>query len=365
MLVGGEGTRLRPLTFCTPKQLLPIAGRSMLERVLEPLAAAGIEEVGLSLGYQPHAFRERFPDAQAGGLRLRYVVEPEPLGTGGGIRFAARGCGMDGETIVVHNGDVLTGADLSALVSFHHRSGAKATLALTEVEDPSAFGVVVTDAVGRVSAFVEKPPRHEAPSKLVSAGTYVFDPAVLEMIPPGRAVSIEREVFPRLAEEGSLFGLAQRSYWIDAGTPEKYVRANLDCLVSCGEDGPVPGAKEAAPGVWSLEGVTAEGAVEGRCLLLEGATVKPGALVQDCVVGEAATIGRGATVRRSVLLAGASVGEGALVEDSIIGPGGVVGPGARVAAWSVIGNEAAVPGATDCVGGRVAAGSVPGEGEGR
>ncbi len=355
VLVGGEGTRLRPLTLSTPKQLLPIAGMSMLERVLAPLAAAGISEVGLSLGYHPEAFLKRFPESQAAGMSLRYAVEPEPLGTGGGIRFAAVNCGMESETFLVHNGDVLTGADFSALVAFHRSTGAKATLALVEVEDPSAFGVVVTDPEGRVNAFVEKPRREDAPSKLVSAGTYVLEPEVLDLIPEGRAVSVEREVFPVLAAQGSLYGLPQRSYWLDAGTPEKYVRANLDYL---GAKPPVPGAREVAPAVWSLDGTPPHGTARGNCLLLEGAVVRPGSVVENAIVGEGAIVEEGAVVRRSVLLGGCLVGNGACVEDSVIGPGARVGSNALVKGWSIVGDEARIPERGHCRGERVAGGEM-------
>ncbi|HEX5267069.1 MAG TPA: nucleotidyltransferase family protein, partial [Acidimicrobiales bacterium] len=175
VLVGGEGTRLRPLTYTVPKQLLPVAGVTMLERVLGRLAAHGVDDVVLSMGYRPDAFRDQFPDGRAAGVALTYAVEPEPRDTAGAIRFAADEAGIDG-TFVVVNGDVLTELDVGALVAFHRERGGLATIALTPVDDPSAFGVVPTDDSGRVTAFIEKPPRGLAPTNLINAGTYVLEP---------------------------------------------------------------------------------------------------------------------------------------------------------------------------------------------
>ena len=209
VLVGGEGTRLRPLTLSSPKQMLPIVGVPMIERVLGHLASHGIDEAVLSLGYLPDAFMEAYPDGHAAGVRLTYAVEPEPLDTAGAVRFAATFAGVD-ETFVVVNGDVLTDLDLTALVAFHRDRGAEGTIALHPVADPSAFGVVPTDREGRVTAFVEKPPRDEAPTNEINAGTYVLEPSVLAPIPEAGRVSIERETFPAMVRDGGLFALVRR-----------------------------------------------------------------------------------------------------------------------------------------------------------
>jgi mannose-1-phosphate guanylyltransferase len=203
VLVGGEGTRLRPLTLTTPKQMLPIVEEPMIERVVGHLADHGVDDAVFSLGYRPDAFIDAYPDGTIAGVRLTYAVEPTPLDTAGAIRFAASFAGID-ETFVVVNGDVLTDADVSGLVDFHRRRGAEATISLTPVEDPSAFGVVPTDDQGRVEAFIEKPPRDEAPTNLINAGTYVFEPTVLDRIPAERRVSIERETFPAMVGDGTL-----------------------------------------------------------------------------------------------------------------------------------------------------------------
>ncbi|HXW34671.1 MAG TPA: nucleotidyltransferase family protein, partial [Acidimicrobiales bacterium] len=216
VLVGGEGTRLRPLTNTTPKQLLPVVEVPMLERVLSWLGSSGLCDVVLSLGYRPDAFIDSYPDGLVGGVHLTYAVEPQPLDTAGAIRFAALQSAVE-ETFVVVNGDVLTDLDLSSLLDFHRSRRAAGTIHLTPVEDPSRFGVVPIDDRGRVIDFIEKPPPHEAPTNLINAGTYVLEPEVLELIKSTGRVSIEREVFPEIAASGELYGLASDAYWLDTG----------------------------------------------------------------------------------------------------------------------------------------------------
>ncbi|MFV1992112.1 MAG: NDP-sugar synthase, partial [Acidimicrobiales bacterium] len=227
VLVGGLGTRLRPLTDTRPKQMLPIAGRPMIERVVQHLALHGVDEVILSLGYRPDAFEKAYPDGLCVGMKVSFVVEDEPLGTAGAIRFAAVRANID-DTFLVLNGDVLTDLDITSLVAYHRDRLAEGTLNLTRVDDPSRFGVVDTDENGRVLQFVEKPPPEEAPTHYINAGTYVLEPSVLDVIPAGRAVSIERETFPYLVDSGGLFANQSDAYWIDTGTPETLLQANFD-----------------------------------------------------------------------------------------------------------------------------------------
>jgi mannose-1-phosphate guanylyltransferase len=281
LLVGGAGTRLRPLTEWLPKPMLPIANRPFLEHQIEHLAGHGVDDVILSCGYLPDPIREHFGD------RLRYAVEPEPLGTGGAIRFAADGIG---ETFLVCNGDVLTDLDVGALVDQHRDRGAAATIALHRVDDPSAYGLVRTDPDGRVTAFVEKPPPGEADVDTINAGTYVLEPAVLELIEPGRAVSVEREVFPRLIGRG-LYAQVASGRWRDIGTPDSYLAANLERMP--------PGG-----------------------LVDPAADVDPSANVTESVVGAAARIGAGARIDRSVVLPDARVPEGAQFEHAVVGRDG-------------------------------------------
>lgn len=343
VLVGGEGTRLRPLTFTTPKQMLRIVEVTMIERVLAQLAAFGVDDVVLSMGYRPDAFLAAFPDDTCAGVSLAYAVEPEPLDTAGAVRFAALHAGID-ETFLVVNGDVLTDLDIAALVGMHRARGAAATISLTPVDDPSAFGVVPTDDAGRVQAFIEKPPRHEAPTNLVNAGTYVLEPSVLERIPDGRRVSIERETFPALVAEGSLYALASDGYWLDTGSPVQFLQANLDLLSGVRPAAsPAPGAREVAPRVWHHgAGPVVDGEVAPPSLIGDAAFVAAGGRVEGSVVGSGARVADGAVVRGSVLLPGAVVGARALVEGSIVGEGAVVGEGTRVVGLSVVGGNAKV-----------------------
>jgi mannose-1-phosphate guanylyltransferase len=321
VLVGGEGTRLQPLTFTTPKQMLPVAGRPMIERVVAHLAGYGIDQVVLSLGYRPAAFLQAYPDSRCAGVELVYAVEPEPLDTAGAIGFAARVAAID-ETFVVVNGDVITSLDVGGLITFHRRSGAEATIALTPVEDPSRYGVVCTDADGKVRQFIEKPPAAEAPTNLINAGTYVLEPSVLGGLPEGRRVSIERETFPALVERGRLYASASDADWIDAGTPATYLSISL--AIAEREGG----------------GIAA------------GARVHPSAQVVDSVVEAGAVIDENATVVGSVIFAGARVGPNARVRGSIVGHDVVIGKGARVEELSVVGDRGVVAEGEALVGAR-------------
>jgi mannose-1-phosphate guanylyltransferase len=326
VLVGGFGTRLRPLTLTTPKPMLPVGHVPMLERVLGNLARGGVTEAVLSLGFQPDAFTSAFPDGTCAGVALHYAVEPEPLDTAGAIRFAAAAAGAH-ERFVVVNGDVLTDLDVSVLVDFHVARGAEATIHLTPVEDPSAFGVVPTDDQGRVLAFIEKPKREEAPTNLINGGTYVFEASMLERIPTGRRVSVERETFPQVVAEQRLFALATDDYWLDTGRPDQYVQANLDVL----------------DGVRSHDRCDALGV---------GVAVHTAGVVERSVVGQGGVVASGAKVVGSVLLPGVVLGEGAHVEASAIGRDAVIGAGARLVGC-VVGDGVSVPPGVVLEGARV------------
>jgi mannose-1-phosphate guanylyltransferase len=314
VLVGGFGTRLRPLTNDIPKPMLPVLHRPMIVRLVERLVTGGVTDIVLALGFKPEPFLSAFPDGRHGDARLHYAVEPEPLDTAGAIAFAARSVGID-SPFVVANGDVITDLDVRRLVSTHESSGSAATIHLTPVDDPSAFGVVEIDANGRVRRFVEKPASGETDSSLINAGTYVLDPSVIDHVEPGRRVSIERDTFPLLVERGALSAMATHDYWLDTGTPQAYLQANLD-LVS-GRRGPT-----GEPAVTRL------------------ATVEPSAVLVDAVVGDGCVIGGGASITRSVVLPGAVVEDAATVVDSIVA--GHVGAGAVVES-SVIGSTYRVP----------------------
>jgi mannose-1-phosphate guanylyltransferase len=341
VLVGGEGTRLRPLTRSTPKQMLPIVGVPMIERVLGHLAPHGVDEAILSLGYLPGAFTEAYPEARAAGVRLTYAVEPEPLDTAGATRFAALAGGVS-ETFLVLNGDVLSDLDVTAIVEFHRRHGAEGTIYLHPVADPSAFGVVPTDADGRVTAFIEKPPPNTAPTNLINAGAYVLEPSVLDWIPDGRRVSIERETFPLLVGTGRLFAMAQDCYWLDTGTPADYIQAQLDLIEGRRHEEVGAGARWLGDGRWVTGAPELAGELVGSFWVGDGASIGPGARVCRSIIGPACHVAPGARVEGSVLLEGARVLSGASVEGSILGPGSVAGAGARIEAVSVIGAGALV-----------------------
>ncbi len=352
VLVGGEGTRLRPLTLTTPKQMLPIVGVPMIERVLGQLALHGVDEAVLSLGYLPDAFMEAYPDGQAAGVRLTYAVEPEPLDTAGAVRFAATFAGI-AETFVVVNGDVLTDLDLTSLVAFHRERGAEGTIHLHPVTDPSAFGVVPTDSEGRVTAFVEKPPRDEAPTNEINAGTYVLEASVLDRIPEGGRVSIERETFPAMVRDACLFARADDRYWIDTGTPSAYLEANFDYVN--GKRGAVvaPGLVDGGRG-FLVEGASElEGEMVGPGVVFAGCVVEPGARVERSILGRGSVVSAGALVTDSVLMEGCHVAADAQVSGSVMGPRSIVGQRADVRAVSVLGADAVVSSGTLVDGERV------------
>jgi mannose-1-phosphate guanylyltransferase len=309
VLVGGQGTRLRPLTLTTPKPMLPVAGVPFLAHQLSRLKAAGVDHVVLATSYRPEVFEAHFGGGAALGLSLTYVTEAEPLGTGGGIRNAAAALRTLGdEPVVVLNGDVLSGHDLSAQIAFHRELRAVVTLHLVTVEDARPYGCVPTDAHGRVTAFLEKQP--EPVSNQINAGCYVLDRRVLEDIPAGTVVSVERDTFPALLSAGKpLAGYVEDAYWLDVGTPATYVQAGVDLVT-----GVATSPAYAAP--------------PAPAQLLDGAAVATGATVTGGTsVGPGAVVEAGAVVTGSVLMAGCRVAAGAVVTGSVVGVDAVVGAG--------------------------------------
>jgi mannose-1-phosphate guanylyltransferase len=335
-----------------PKQMLPIVGVPMIERVLAHLGAHGVDEAILSLGYLPDAFKEAYPDGYAAGIRLVYAVEPEPLDTAGAVRFAAHYGGVD-DTFVVVNGDVLTDLDLGALIDFHRESSAEGTIALHPVPDPSAFGVVPTDAEGRVTAFVEKPPRDEAPTNEINAGTYVFEASVLERIAPTGRVSIERETFPAMVQSGVLFAKSDGGYWLDTGTPATYLQANRDLLSGLRKEPLVPGLSDRGDAVFLESGSVVVGEIVGPSVIFGGCEIADGARVERSVLGAGSMIEAGALVVDSVLMEGSHVAANAKVVGSILGPQSTVGQRADVRPVSVLGAGSMVASGTLVDGERV------------
>ena len=275
-------------------------------------------------------------------MALTYAVEPEPLDTAGAVKFAADFAGID-DTFVVVNGDVLTDLDLSALIAFHRQRGAEGTIALHPVPDPSAFGVVPTDDDGRVTAFVEKPTREEAPTNQINAGTYVLEPSMLDRIPTGRRVSIERETFPATVKDRTLFALADDAYWLDTGTPAALLQATRDLVEGRRHQTPTPGAHQTPDGWWAVGEPFVSGSVVGASVVMEGCVVAAGARIEGSVLGRGCVVDAGATVTDAVLLDGARVAAGSTVAGSILGPGAIVGERCEIRPISVVGDGAMVP----------------------
>ncbi len=321
VLVGGKGTRLRPLTMSAPKPMLPTAGMPFLAHLLSRIHAAGLRHVVLGTSFKAEVFEQHFGDGAAMGLEIEYVFEEEPLGTGGGIRNVAAALRFD--TAMVFNGDVLGGTDLTAVLHTHQASNADVTLHLVRVSDPRAFGCVPTDADGRVTAFLEK--TQDPPSDQINAGCYVFRRALIDTIPAGRPVSVEREVFPALLNSGCrLQGHVDAAYWRDMGTPEDFVRGSADLV-----RGIAPSAALTGP---RGESLVLDGADVGPGALLiggtvvgRGAVVGAGARLDGAVVFDEAVVEAGAVVERSIIGFGARIGARALVRDGVVGDGAVVG----------------------------------------
>lgn len=304
VLVGGEGTRLRPLTYRTPKQLLPVAGIPLLRRVLEPLESAGVERVVLSTGYRAEAFA----GVDFGPFRVELATEESPLGSGGGLAHAVRNARIDG-TFIALNGDVIGDVSLQATLDFHRTTGALATILVKAVDDPSEFGVAVVDADGAVERFVEKPPP-PAPSDLINAGVWILESSILDSVAEGQACSIEREIFPELSRRGEMRAFTHEGWWHDVGRLDRYLAATRDCV----EWGAVPDG-------WRREGAS---------LFAPDSVVDPSARVDGSVLGRGTRVAARAEVVDSVLLDGASVGTGANVQRSIIGPDSSVGEAEKV-----------------------------------
>ncbi|MGV1004526.1 MAG: sugar phosphate nucleotidyltransferase [Candidatus Nanopelagicales bacterium] len=335
LLVGGQGTRLRPLTINTPKPMLPVAGVPVTEHQIARAREAGVTRVILGTSYKAEVFQEYFGDGRAFGVELVYAVEDEPLGTGGAIRNVSEHLRSGPEEpILIFNGDVLTGVDLPALLAAHERARAAVTLYLTRVEDPRPFGLVPTDADGRVTAFLEKP---KTPAEIVTdqinAGCYVFRRKIIERIPAGRPVSVERETFPELlAADEMVLGVVDDGYWLDLGTPLDFVKGSADLVRGIAPSPAVPGPT-------------------GQALVLPDAAADPTAqLGAGTIVGRGATVGAGAQVIGSVLFDGAVVAAGAVVRDSVIGAGATIGTGALLTGV-VVGDRCVIGAGNELVAG--------------
>lgn len=333
VLAGGEGTRLRPLTLTTPKPVMPLAGRPFLSFMLDWLGSHEVDEVILSCGFMSDGVHEVLGDIYR-GMRLRYVVEEEPLGTAGPVRLALDE-GLLQDRLFVLNGDVLNDMDLTGQLAHHEKTGAKATLALIEVDDTSSYGVVPTRDDGRVEAFLEKSDG-PAPTNRINAGAYVIEREVAESIPAGRAISFEREVFPEMVDNGGLYGFPASAYWIDIGTPERYLEATYDLLAGRVES-TLPPRDET--GSLIGDGCLTSGAHIGpQSVLGAHCSVGSDSAVERSVLHDRVLVGSDCSIREAVLARGVRVGDGARVR-----PGAVVGEGSRIGEGVEIAGGARVP----------------------
>lgn len=313
ILVGGEGTRLRPLTSRMPKPIVPLVDRPFMAFMLEWLARHGVDDVIMSCGFLATQVREVLGDGSAYGVRLRFVEEPEPRGTAGALKYAEE---LLEPRFLMLNGDVLSDMDLSAQIAAHERNGARATLALVGVDDPSPYGLVRCNDDDSVREFVEKPSSEQIDTNFISAGAYVLERDVVDLIPPDRSVSIEREIWPQLVGAG-LFAFRHEAYWLDIGKPETYLQATYDIL-----------GRAVATSVSAVDGIV----VGSGCEIAADATVGP-----LTVLGDGVSVGAGSRVERSVVLEGATIGDRCTVTDSIVGPRAVIADDTIVCEHAVIG----------------------------
>jgi NDP-sugar pyrophosphorylase family protein len=347
LLAGGKGTRLRPLTIHTPKPIVPIFDRPFLHYQLDLLKQVPeIDEVILSLNYQPRRIEEIFGDGSENGLAIRYVVEPAPLGTAGAVRYAGESLR---ESVVVFNGDVLTQVDLASVIALHRERKARATIVLTPVDNPSAYGLVETDDRGNIQRFLEKPNADEITCDTINAGIYILEPDTFDRIPKDTSWSIERSFFPSLIERGETFiAYVYRGYWIDIGTPEKYMQVHGDIMDAryIGHRGLKAARFAAAPATaWvSPDARVEEGAIiEGPCFIDEGVVVKAGARIGPySVVGRQCHIEEHAALEHAIVWANTRISQEAIVRRSILGRHCHIGRNAVVDDGVVLGDKSVV-----------------------
>jgi mannose-1-phosphate guanylyltransferase len=337
ILVGGQGTRLRPLTATVPKPVVRLVDRPFIAFMLEWLRGHGIDDVIMSCGFLADGVRSVLGDGSRLGIRLRFVEEPDPRGTAGALKLAEP---MLDERFLMLNGDVLTDIDLTAQIAQHEASGARATLALVPVADPTAYGLVVLREDHSVRDFVEKPSSDSVESNLISAGAYVLEREILQLVAADRNVSIEREVWPALIDNG-LYGFPSESYWLDIGTPARYLQGTFDILA-----GNVETAVRARLGEdWLAveDGAGVHGRVIPPAVLERGVEIAHGAHVGSLVVlAQDVSVGAGSTVERAVVLEGTSIGEGCELRDCIVAAGCSVGAGTQITGGAVLGEAVRV-----------------------
>jgi mannose-1-phosphate guanylyltransferase len=337
ILAGGKGTRLRPLTLYTPKPIVPLVNRPFLLYQIDILKKAGIDDITLSLSYQPDKIEDIMGDGSDHGVEMRFITEPSPLGTGGAYKFAAEAMR---ETTVVLNGDVLTDIDLSSILEAHKRNAAEATICLAPVEDPSAYGLVETDEQGRVLRFLEKPTQEvltQLKTNTINAGIYVLEPSVLDLIPKNENTSFEYNVFPALLEKKKPFFsyILSSNYWRDIGNPASYLAAHMDLLAGKLDLGAVPKT--------TLSDVATAAQVDRTSVLGDGCVIKPNAQIVNSVLGPGVHVDEKTVIRNSVIWAHSRISAAATVSGSILGRSCYIGRNVTVRDGCVLGDKSFLP----------------------
>ena len=331
ILAGGKGTRLRPLTVYTPKPIVPICNRPFLLYQIDTLRRAGVTDITLSLSYQPEKIEQQLGDGSQFGVKLKYTVEPQPMGTAGAYKFAED---LIREPTVVFNGDVLTDLDLKTMIRQHKEKQAIATIFLTPVEDASMYGVVETTGDGRVQRFLEKPKPEETTCRNINAGAYVLEPSVLDLIPKGENHSFEYDLFPKLLEKGEPFfaHTPQRAYWMDIGTPARYLQAHHDLLANRVTRIHMKDRRGDFDSATKSE-------IDELSIIADDCTLKPGVKIVNSVLGKGCYIEERACIENSVIWSHTRVGTAAQIKDAIIGRGCHVGRSTFVGPGAVLGDK--------------------------
>lgn len=343
LLVGGEGTRLRPLTSNMVKAMVPILNRPFLEHMVSYLKHYGVSDIVLAMCYLPHHIESHFGNGRSLGVNLTYVIEDTPLGTAGAVKNVE--AHLSSEPFLVFNGDIFSDIDLQAMLAFHRSNQAKATIALTPVEDPSAYGVIETSGNGRVKQFIEKPKREEAPTNMINAGIYILEPDVLARVPAGQKYMFEHHLYPSLLADGlPVYGYKSSGYWIDIGTHDKYRQVQYDLLTGRGTSSLYTSGFEGDMGKGDRSVIDPGAMVEGAVLMGERCTVGVGARVLGpSVLGSHCTVAPGASIDRCILWARAQIGNSAVLEKCTIGAGAVIEDGASIGEGAVVGDGIRIP----------------------
>ncbi len=331
ILAGGKGTRLRPLTVYTPKPIVPICNRPFLLYQIDTLKRAGVVDITLSLSYQPEKIELQLGDGSNFDVKLKYTVEPQPMGTAGAYKFAED---LIREPTVVFNGDILTDLDLKTVIRQHKERNARATIVLTPVEDPSMYGVVETNDEGRVLRFLEKPKPEDTTCRNINAGTYILEPDVLDLIPKGKNYSFEYDLFPKLLERGEAFfaHIPQRTYWLDIGTPARYLQAHHDMLASRVTRFHLKDRRGSFDSATHSE-------IDELSIIADECTIKPGVVITNSVLGKGCYIEEGARIENSVIWSHTRVGTAAVVNGALVGRGCHIGRSAVVGRDCVLGDK--------------------------